>query len=270
MRENFTASVACSSVKVNTENENEGSSSSKTDEQDNSTSKSENKREKSLLLLAQNFVKLFLCSNVDMITLDSAAVSLLGDAIHSTTMRTKVRRLYDIANVFSSLNLIEKTHHPDSRKPAFRWLGWKGNKVPSLSVNHKESKKRTFGTDITNINTKKSRLDLQIGWNSNQSKENFPVLNRCEGSKNHSDENKTKEHTGKSFHFGPFSPEVLPTTNESGNKTGSRIQDLENLSSTYFPRYQNPVLDDLFNHYMEAWKSWYVEAATKEKIQKGA
>lgn len=34
-----------------------------------------------------------------------------------------MRRLYDIANVLSSLRLIEKTHVSDSRKPAFRWLG---------------------------------------------------------------------------------------------------------------------------------------------------
>lgn len=34
-----------------------------------------------------------------------------------------MRRLYDIANVLSSLHLIEKTHVSDSRKPAFRWLG---------------------------------------------------------------------------------------------------------------------------------------------------
>ncbi|KQK18075.1 hypothetical protein BRADI_1g38577v3 [Brachypodium distachyon] len=39
-----------------------------------------------------------------------------------SNMRTKVRRLYDIANVLSSLNLIEKTQQVDSRKPAFRWL----------------------------------------------------------------------------------------------------------------------------------------------------
>jgi E2F/DP family winged-helix DNA-binding domain len=34
-----------------------------------------------------------------------------------------VRRLYDIANVLSSLRLLDKTQLPDSRKPAFRWRG---------------------------------------------------------------------------------------------------------------------------------------------------
>lgn len=35
----------------------------------------------------------------------------------------QVRRLYDIANVLSSLRLLDKTQLPDSRKPAFRWRG---------------------------------------------------------------------------------------------------------------------------------------------------
>lgn len=34
-----------------------------------------------------------------------------------------MRRLYDIANVLSSLRLLDKTQLPDSRKPAFRWRG---------------------------------------------------------------------------------------------------------------------------------------------------
>jgi hypothetical protein len=35
----------------------------------------------------------------------------------------RVRRLYDIANVFTSLELIEKIHLTQTRKPAFKWLG---------------------------------------------------------------------------------------------------------------------------------------------------
>ncbi|WCJ20885.1 E2F transcription factor-like E2FF [Euphorbia peplus] len=270
LRENFCASLSCSSAKVVSENENEGSSSSKTDEQDNcsGTSKSEIKREKSLLLLTQNFVKLFLCSNADLITLDSAALSLLGDAINSTAMRTKVRRLYDIANVFSSLNLIDKTHHPESRKPAFRWLGWRGHNASTTSLELKESKKRTFGTEITNYTVKKSKMDLSIDWNSNKNKENVP--NRCSGLGNDCNENKTKEHTSKNFQFGPFSPVVAPKINDSGNKNACRVAEFESLASTYYPQYQNQVLGDLFGHYVEAWKSWYVEAAVKEKIQKGS
>ncbi|XP_065876916.1 E2F transcription factor-like E2FF isoform X2 [Euphorbia lathyris] len=272
LRENFCASLSCSSAKVVSEIDNEGSSSSKTDEQDNcsATSKSETKREKSLLLLTQNFVKLFLCSNVDMITLDTAAMSLLGDAINSTAMRTKVRRLYDIANVFSSLNLIDKTHHPESRKPAFRWLGWRGNNESTTPLVVKESKKRTFGTEITNYNVKKNRMDLSIDWNSNQNKENVPGLNRCNTLENDCNKNKAKEHTSKNFQFGPFSPVVAEKINDPANKPVCRIEDFESLASSYYPHYHNQVLDDLFGHYVEAWKSWYVEAAVKETIAKGS
>lgn len=39
----------------------------------------------------------------------------------------QIRRLYDIANVFSSLGLIKKvTLDLDTRKPAFRWIGKDG------------------------------------------------------------------------------------------------------------------------------------------------
>ncbi|XP_048229907.1 E2F transcription factor-like E2FF isoform X2 [Ricinus communis] len=273
LKENFSASVPSSSAKVSNENENEGSSSSKTDCQENSssaTSKSENKREKSLWLLTQNFVKLFLCSGVNMITLDSAAMSLLGDSLTSTAMRTKVRRLYDIANVFSSMNLIEKTHHPDNRKPAFRWLGWRGNNGSAASL---ELKKRAFGTDITNYNnTKRNRVESATDWNSNQ-KENVSVLHGCKNLGSDCEENKLNQstkHSSKNFQFGPFSPVAVPTASNSGNKTVNRIQDLESLASTYCPQYHNQVLSDLFGHYVEAWKSWYVEVAVKEKSQNGS
>ena len=37
----------------------------------------------------------------------------------------KVRRLYDIANILTSLEMIEKVHVQEGRgrKPAFRWVG---------------------------------------------------------------------------------------------------------------------------------------------------
>jgi hypothetical protein len=38
-------------------------------------------------------------------------------------LAAKVRRLYDIANVLSSIGLIEKIHLVEVRKPAFKWVG---------------------------------------------------------------------------------------------------------------------------------------------------
>ena len=81
------------------------------------------RREKSLGLLSQKFVQLFLVSRARVVSLESAAKTLLGSCADQAKLKTKVRRLYDIANILSSLRLIEKTHLLDSRKPAFRWLG---------------------------------------------------------------------------------------------------------------------------------------------------
>ena len=81
------------------------------------------RREKSLGLLSQKFVQLFLVSRARVVSLEAAARTLLGSCVDSAKLKTKVRRLYDIANILSSLRLIEKTHLVDSRKPAFRWLG---------------------------------------------------------------------------------------------------------------------------------------------------
>jgi len=53
----------------------------------------------------------------------SAGATEAEDANDPAKLKTKVRRLYDIANVLSSLRLLDKTQLPDSRKPAFRWRG---------------------------------------------------------------------------------------------------------------------------------------------------
>jgi hypothetical protein len=41
-------------------------------------------------------------------------------------LKTKIRRLYDIANVLQSIGLIEKTNQTFNKKPAFRWIGIHG------------------------------------------------------------------------------------------------------------------------------------------------
>ncbi|KAJ4826445.1 hypothetical protein Tsubulata_013637 [Turnera subulata] len=271
LKENFCASSVCTSSKVSDEKENGVASDEKengvandvrTEGQENSSarSKAENKREKSLWLLTKNFVKLFLCSDMELITLDSAAMALLGDSHNLTTMRTKVRRLYDIANVFSSMNLIEKTHHPESRRPAFRWLATTGT-----TLNLKEPKKRSFGTDITNYAFKRNRMESSVSGMSTVSDN----IMRCQNQEN--DGNKLKQnmqHTSKNFVFGPFTPVNRSVTDDSGNKSLNRIQEVQSLATTCYPRYHNEAVSDLFGHYQEAWKSWYVEVAAKEKIRK--
>ncbi|XP_070710137.1 transcription factor E2F7 [Pempheris klunzingeri] len=87
-----------------------------------------NRKDKSLRIMSQKFVMLFLVSKTQTVTLDAAAKILIEESQDSSSdskYKTKVRRLYDIANVLTSLSLIKKVHVREDRgkKPAFKWLG---------------------------------------------------------------------------------------------------------------------------------------------------
>ncbi|KAM4569999.1 transcription factor E2F7 [Odontesthes bonariensis] len=87
-----------------------------------------NRKDKSLRIMSQKFVMLFLVSKTQTVTLDAAAKILIEESQDSSShskYKTKVRRLYDIANVLTSLGLIKKVHVSEERgrKPAFKWLG---------------------------------------------------------------------------------------------------------------------------------------------------
>jgi len=82
------------------------------------------KREKSLGLLSTGFINLFL-SWKGTISLEQAGRKMSNENIEENKIKTKIRRLYDIANVFSSLGLIKKTCL-ESKKPAYTWIGLSG------------------------------------------------------------------------------------------------------------------------------------------------
>nr|XP_011460987.1 PREDICTED: E2F transcription factor-like E2FE [Fragaria vesca subsp. vesca] len=214
----------------------------------------ETKREKSLALLAQNFVKLFVCggSESKAISLDEAAKLLLGvgDAQNVFVMRTKVRRIYDIANVLSSVNLIEKTHTADTGKPAYRWLGLNGRRE-GLDLNSEQGKKRSFGTDLTNVSCKKSKVAEKA------------MRNQGEAEKCNSDGCGAKE-SAKSYQFGPFAPVAVPR-----GRNGVNINKVcwETVGACYRPQYQNQAMKELFSHYREAWKLWNSQVAEKNPIR---
>ncbi|XP_054436275.1 transcription factor E2F7 [Pteronotus mesoamericanus] len=91
-------------------------------------SSSANRKDKSLRIMSQKFVMLFLVSKTKIVTLDVAAKILIEesqDTPDHSKFKTKVRRLYDIANVLTSLALIKKVHVTEERgrKPAFKWIG---------------------------------------------------------------------------------------------------------------------------------------------------
>ncbi|KAG8577779.1 hypothetical protein GDO81_010288 [Engystomops pustulosus] len=86
------------------------------------------RKDKSLRIMSQKFVMLFLVSTTKIITLEIAAKILIEesqDISDHSKFKTKVRRLYDIANVLTSLGLIKKVHVTEERgrKPAFKWIG---------------------------------------------------------------------------------------------------------------------------------------------------
>ncbi|XP_016134842.1 transcription factor E2F7 [Sinocyclocheilus grahami] len=92
------------------------------------TAASSRRKDKSLRIMSQKFVMLFLVSKTQTVTLDMAAKILIEegqDESSHSKYKTKVRRLYDIANVLTSLNLIKKLHvrEEKSRKPVFKWIG---------------------------------------------------------------------------------------------------------------------------------------------------
>ncbi|CAH8334458.1 unnamed protein product [Eruca vesicaria subsp. sativa] len=255
LREGFGLSSLCSnSDKVSHDDESEDSCSLPPDNQHNSSSlsKMDHKKERSLWLLSQNFVKMFLCSHDDLITLDTAAKVLLRDSQDSMHMRTKVRRLYDIANVLSSMELIEKTNLPGTRKPAYKWLGSKSltEKGARLFNSTNESKKRVFGTEITNLSTKRNKTDCSS---------NYKKI----GYKKHEEE-ETKQ-AAKSYVFGPFSPTAASKKNYNIVRTNNsgRLQDLEALASTHKPQYCNQDVTGLLGHYTEAWNKWFEELYRK-------
>ncbi|XP_076002958.1 transcription factor E2F8 [Genypterus blacodes] len=114
------------------------------------------RKDKSLRVMSQKFVMLFLVSRPRVVSLDIAAKILIGeDQVadqDKNKFKTKVRRLYDIANVLRSLKLIEKVHVTEERgrKPAFEWVGpedlppVKDLEEPPLSVCPPEAKKRAL------------------------------------------------------------------------------------------------------------------------------
>ncbi|XP_011819150.1 PREDICTED: transcription factor E2F7 [Colobus angolensis palliatus] len=97
-------------------------------EPDYPSSSANSRKDKSLRIMSQKFVMLFLVSKTKIVTLDVAAKILIEesqDAPDHSKFKTKVRRLYDIANVLTSLALIKKVHVTEERgrKPAFKWIG---------------------------------------------------------------------------------------------------------------------------------------------------
>eukprot|EP00731_Ephydatia_muelleri_P029735 Em0021g258a len=106
--------------------------------------------DKSLGVLCQKFVMLFLISPNNEITLDAAGTLLVPDGIDdsnpfatmhpSTNPKTKVRRLYDIANILMSLGLIRKKTFigpAHTKRPGYTWCGAAMKDIDAIPVHRK-------------------------------------------------------------------------------------------------------------------------------------
>ncbi|RMX65111.1 hypothetical protein DD238_005569 [Peronospora effusa] len=93
-----------------------------------------------------------------IIPLDQAAKQLIqmedSENVEDRLLKTKIRRLYDVANVLVSVGLIEKLQLSSSRKPLFRWKTRSTASVPTTpkasacNVNGDETKPSQPLTDV--------------------------------------------------------------------------------------------------------------------------
>ncbi|TRY73110.1 hypothetical protein TCAL_05555 [Tigriopus californicus] len=120
-------------------------------------------RKTSLGVACQKFLMLFLIAHEPQtkINLDFAAKVIHGVGLPEAIMKTRIRRLYDIANILQSLKLIQKIQVVDSqggKKPAFQYIGplIEGIEVTkdilrTLPVTRQRHSLLTFGKNLLNI-----------------------------------------------------------------------------------------------------------------------
>lgn len=102
-----------------------------------------------------------------------------------------------------------------------------------------ESRKRTFGTDVTNISFKRGRLDPQTVGDTSQNF-NMHKQTKVDDLVNEVDKSNS-ENSGKqgatSYQFGPFAPSNVLEVDAS--KKVKQEYDWENLASVHRPQYHN-------------------------------
>ncbi|KAH9615914.1 hypothetical protein KSS87_002955, partial [Heliosperma pusillum] len=159
------------------------------------------------------------------------------------------------------------TNQTESRKPAWRWLGYREgieNTLCSLPLSP-EPKKRTFGTDLSNISSKRTQVDYPVGEEANSMKLQVKTEN-VENEYGTACSKQYPKPSSRSCRYGPFAPVTIAKVGVAEQKSES-ARDLESLATSYRPQYYNQAVRDLFEHYAEAWKSWYSEVAGRTSLE---
>lgn len=103
-----------------------------------------------------------------MISLEEAARQITDyEALDEKTLKTKIRRLYDIANVLQSIGLIQKTHMSTNRKPAFGWVGIEGvytaiNEIKEILKSKKHQSRIAFFTEDLPVKSIQTKAGLKF------------------------------------------------------------------------------------------------------------
>ncbi|XP_032644742.1 transcription factor E2F8 isoform X3 [Chelonoidis abingdonii] len=174
------------------------------------------RKDKSLRVMSQKFVMLFLVSTPQIVSLEVAAKILIGEDhiedLDKSKFKTKIRRLYDIANVLSSLELIKKVHVTEEkgRKPAFKWTG------PEVLPGIQDTKPVTTTTSLISSNSAKSKSPKE-----QCSKNLFPSRGKQSFTRHPSLIKlvKTIESDRRKIHSAPSSPSKTSTTDNDQNSS---------------------------------------------------
>ncbi|KAL1811960.1 hypothetical protein ACET3Z_022025 [Daucus carota] len=190
--------------------------------------KLDNRKENCLELLTQKFVKLFLCSELELISVDEAANILNGDAQDPSLIQTKVKRLYDIANVLASMNIIEKTYQPETKRFVFRWIGMRGEaEMATINDLVLKNKRRTIENEPTSTSAKRHMGDQSSKGTTSQTVV-APSQTPCES-------RSPKKVVENDLEKGPIT--TVPQDKPQGKNNGTQIQDWESLALTHRPQY---------------------------------
>ncbi|KAG6935286.1 E2F transcription factor 8 [Chelydra serpentina] len=174
------------------------------------------RKDKSLRVMSQKFVMLFLVSTPQIVSLEVAAKILIGEDhiedLDKSKFKTKIRRLYDIANVLSSLELIKKVHVTEERgrKPAFKWTG------PEVLPGIQDTKPVTTTTSLVPSNSAKSKSPKE-----QCSKNLFPSRGKQSFTRHPSLIKlvKTIESDRRKIHSAPSSPNKTSTNNDQNSSS---------------------------------------------------
>ncbi|WOH04705.1 hypothetical protein DCAR_0624117 [Daucus carota subsp. sativus] len=200
------------------------------------------RKENCIGLLTQKFVKLFLCSELELISIDEAANILNGDAQDPSLIQTKVKRLYDIANVLASMNIIQKTYQPETKRFVFRWIGLREeDEMATINDPVLKTKRRTIENEPTNTSVKRHMGDHESSKATTSQTVVAPSQTPREvrSSKKvvENDLEKGSIPDMEKHRYGPFSPTIVSQDKTKGKNNGTQIQDWESLASTHRPQY---------------------------------